>query len=182
MTTRQASAAAQPTRSALARYGWPAGIATVLGLTVAGNVWMMAVAGSDPAFAVEPDYYRKAVTWDAHMAQARANAALGWSAQARLELAQPGAPGRIAVTLRDRVGSMIAGASVRVEAMHNARASRRLEVALGARAPGEYSAAIDADRPGEWEVRISAEAGAQRFTETLRLTVSRPPAAAPASP
>ena len=29
---------------------WPIGVATILGATVAGNVWLAVVAGSDPSF------------------------------------------------------------------------------------------------------------------------------------
>ncbi len=59
--------------------GWPIGVATILVLVVAANVWVAIIANRDPSFAIEPDYYAKAVAWDSSMAQARHNATLNWS-------------------------------------------------------------------------------------------------------
>lgn len=165
-----------PLRGFLARRGWPLGIAFVLGLTVAGDLWMMSIASADPSFAVEPDYYRKAVTWDSTMAQARANAASGWRAAADLVLARPGIPGRITVTLTDAGGRGITGASVQVEMMHNARAAQRYSAALQEGAVGRYSADVDAHRPGAWEVRVSADVRGHHFTHVARLDAPAAPA------
>lgn len=153
----------------LARWGWPVGIILVLALSVGSNIWVMFIARNDPAFAVEPDYYRKAVAWDTHMAQERANADLGWHASATLALATPGSPGRLDLTLRDGGGQPVSGARLTVEALHNARASQRYEATFAERSPGEYEASLDAHRPGEWEVRLTAVRGTQRYTEVLRL-------------
>jgi nitrogen fixation protein FixH len=162
-------AAHPPALSRRARYGWPVGIALVLFLSAASNIAVMFIARSDAAFAVEPDYYAKAVNWDGTMAQERANAALGWRAVATLDLATPGTPGTITVRLTDRSGVALAGATVGVEAMHNARASQRYAAALTERSPGHYTAALDAHRPGAWEVRVSAARESMRFTAALRL-------------
>ena len=57
---------------------WPIGITAVLATTVAANVWVATIASDDPSFAIEPDYYAKAIAWDSTLAQARTNATLGW--------------------------------------------------------------------------------------------------------
>lgn len=155
--------------SALARLGWPIGIAAVLFLSAASNIVVMFIAKADPAFAVEPDYYRKAVTWDSTMAQQRANASLGWSSSAHLTLATPGTPGTISLQLRDATGAAITDATVSVEAMHNARASQRYEATLAGDASGTYTGALDAHRAGMWELRVTATRGAERFTQSLRV-------------
>ena len=49
--------------------GWPIGVATILASTVVANIIVMQIANDDPSFAVEPDYYRKAVNFDATMAE-----------------------------------------------------------------------------------------------------------------
>ena len=48
----------------------------IVALLVGGagaNVGLMLVATSDASFAVEPDYYQKALAWDETMAQAARN-------------------------------------------------------------------------------------------------------------
>lgn len=163
-------ASARVERSVLARYGWPVGIAAVLLLSAGSNIAVMLVAQRDPAFAVEPEYYKKAIEWDASMAQERANAVLQWRASARLVTAPTdGALGSIVVDVTDANGQPLTKASVSVEAMHNARASDRIRAALRETIPGTYTASIPAHRPGEWEVRLVIEQGAQRFTTSLRV-------------
>ena len=48
---------------------WPVVIVSLLVGGAAANIGFMIVANRDPTFAVEPDYYRKAVDWDRTMAQ-----------------------------------------------------------------------------------------------------------------
>ena len=64
---------------------WPAVIVGLLLSGAAANIGFMIVANRDQSFAVEPDYYRKAVDWDRRMAQETRNAELGWGATASLE-------------------------------------------------------------------------------------------------
>jgi nitrogen fixation protein FixH len=160
-------------RSFLASWGWPIGIATVLIVSAGSNIWVAAIARSDPAFAVEPDYYQKAVAWDSTMAQERANAALGWHAGATLEPVGERGNSRLTLTLMDRDGRPIGDAAVTVEAMHNARSAQRFQLAL---TPGDrgYTGALAASRAGEWELRVTAVRGAERFTEVLRVTLASP--------
>lgn len=138
-------------------------------LSAGANILVMFIAKADPAFAVEPDYYQKAVTWDATMEQQRLNASLGWQATGMLALAAPGTPGRVSVSLVGPGGTPLTDAVVSVEAMHNARASQRYEASLTPDGAGGYAAPLDAHRPGEWEVRVTATRGSERFTQSLRI-------------
>lgn len=125
----------------------------------------------DPSFALESDYYRKAVSWDAQREAERASAALGWSA--RLE-ATPGAQStQLRVQLRDASGGALAGASVRVQAFANARAARQFELELRELAPGSYSGELPSAADGLWEFRVRATRGAARFAQIVRLSVER---------
>ena len=63
---------------------WPVAVAGILGLTVAGNIWLIRVASGDPSFAVEENYYQRGVHWDDEMAQRARNIALGWKLAASL--------------------------------------------------------------------------------------------------
>jgi len=159
-------------RSRWARWGWPIGIALVLVLSAGSNIAIMVIARQDKAFAIEPEYYEKALRWDDTMAQERRNIALGWDASAALVLARPGRPGEVEIALRDSAGRPVDRAVVSVEAMHNARASQRYHATLAEALPGTYRAAIDAHRPGEWEVRVTVQRAEDRFTRTLRLSVA----------
>ena len=158
-------------RSVFARYGWPIGIAAVLLLSAGSNILVMVIAKRDPAFAVEPDYYKKAIEWDASMAQERANASLRWDVSAQLVTASTAtSPGTISVAIADASGQPVSRAQVTIEAMHNARAADRLQAALHETTVGMYTGSLEARRVGEWEVRVIAEQGGRRFTKSLRVT------------
>lgn len=152
---------------------WPWALGGVLATTMAGNFWVMRLAGADASFAVEPDYYRKAVTWDSTMAQAARNAELGWQLEAGL--APPGANGQaeLSVSLRAADGAPIPNATIRVEASHNARANEVIAAALQPAADGGYAVEIPAVRAGVWELRFEVTRGMDRFTATLRRDTSR---------
>lgn len=146
-------------------WAWPAGLIALLAVSGGVNLAMAVIASRDPSFAVEADYYAKAVAWDATMAQDARNAALGWTAAARLE--PEGQGSRLTVAIRDRAGRGLDGLGVRVEAFHNARAARRLVTGLTGRGTGGYDAVLSATRPGIWEVRVEATAPGRRYTATL---------------
>ncbi len=156
-------------QSAFRRHAWPIAIAFVLIASAASNILVMFVAKGDPAFAVEPDYYAKAVDWDATMAQSSKNTALGWQVSGAMSLSQAEQVGKVTLTLQDASGSPLTGASVEVEAMHNARSADRRTLALVPMQPGVYWAPIDARRPGEWELRVKATRGGDVFTHSLRV-------------
>jgi nitrogen fixation protein FixH len=148
---------------------WPIGIAAVLALSAGGQVWFAVVAGRDKAFAVEGDYYQKAIHWDDELAQRRDNAHLGWTVKPTLRLAAGNGDGALAIELRDASGAAILGATVEVLAMHNARANRPLSATLSEVGRGQYQAQLPAQRPGEWELRFTVQRGGERFTVRERV-------------
>lgn len=142
----------------------------LLGAMVFGLSVLLVIAQSDPAFAIEKDYYAKAVAWDAHRAQVEQNARLGWSVQSRVS----GAPGAVEVTLsvQDRQGQPVTGANVSLIGFHNARAADRLERRLKETAAGTYQGELGRVRPGLWELRLVVDRDGVRFTDVQRLDVS----------
>lgn len=152
---------------------WPWAVAGVLAVTMAGNIWVMRLAGADTSFAVEPDYYRKAVAWDSTMAQAARNTELDWRLGARLGAPSAGGLATLAVTLHTAAGAPISDAVIRVEATHNADANRILAAELLPAGDGTYHATLPATRRGLWELRLEALRGPERFTVTLRRDTSR---------
>ena len=93
---------------------WPIGITGVLAVTVAANIWVAKIASEDPSFAIEQDYYQKAIAWDSTLAQANRNTQLGW--RLTPELGPIGTNGRLRVSARltDAAGAPISAATVRV--------------------------------------------------------------------
>jgi nitrogen fixation protein FixH len=146
---------------------WPVVIVALLVGSAGANIGFMIVANRDASFAVEPDYYRKAVEWDRTMAQETRNAELGWKVSARLEPGV-GSRARLVTLVRDRAGAALAGAAVLVEAFPSARAREIASVALEPTADaGVYAGALPSARPGLWELRVRVTRGGEVFTRTL---------------
>lgn len=135
------------------------------------------LAINDPGFALEPNYYDKAVHWDRDQAEARASDALGL--QVVLLPLVTSAFGRANVELRiqDGQGLALAGATVQVVAFPNAYASQVQEVVLRESSPGVYTGELAHAVRGLWELRVSASQGSRRFREVLRRDVTKGDAA-----
>lgn len=153
---------------------WPTLIITVLAGNLVLGVFLVRLANSDRHFAVEPDYYRRAVEWDATQAQARANRALGWTIEPTLGPLAATGPTPLALAVRDATGAPVDGATVTLEARQVAHASELVTAHLPADgASGRYAAAVVLPREGIWELRIAVARGPERFTDDLRLEASR---------
>lgn len=155
--------------------GWPA---LIVGLLVAGagaNLWLMFVATRDASFAVEHNYYEKALRWDETMAQEARNARLGWSVAVQLERAISPRGARIRARILDHDGAPVEGARVDLEAFASARASRVFTATLTPESAGAYGARLPFDHPGLWELRVRVERGDQVFTRTLDQDLERVP-------
>lgn len=142
---------------------WPLLIAGALGLHVAVMMVMVWISTSDDSYAVEPDYYAKALAWDDRRAQERTNAELGWVLDFVVEPAEPGADPRLRSTLVDDAGSPITGAVVSVEAFSNVRRDDVLRATLTATADG-YEASLPMRGNGRWEFRFQVTRGEELFT------------------
>jgi hypothetical protein len=142
----------------------------LLGFMLAGLGTMAAIATNDPGFALEKNYYAKAVAYDHEIAQRGENARLGWSVDAELGTVRPGVETPLVVRLSD-AGGPVSGASGRVEALRNASAGVVLEAHLEERSPGVYRALLPARRGGLWELRLAFERRGEHFTTTLRRDV-----------
>lgn len=155
--------------------GWPIAVAAILGATVVANIAVMRVANDDPSFAIEPDYYAKAIAFDSSAAAARRSAALHWTVTTATTATTASTGERILqLTLADSLGHPITGAHVTSEALFIARANRVITATLTESAPGHYEAPAAAMQPGQWEVRIAAVRGAAHFVSTMRTEVPAP--------
>lgn len=161
---------------------WPVGVAVILGVTVAANIWVMKVANADPSFAIEPDYYRKAVNYDSTMAQQRENASLGWIVGTHFAPIGDGKATKLTVTLRDAQAAPLSGARVAIMTRFNARANDTLTAVLREAEPGTYTAALPIGHAGEWEVRVDATRDGAKYSSSTRVTAVREVATSPAKP
>lgn len=153
---------------------WPVAMAAILGIGVAANVWLIRVASADPSFAVEEDYYQKALRWDEELAQRARNDSLGWTGEPVLTTTSSDAGATLRVTIRDARGLPVQAGSVRVRAMHIARASDVLEAELAPSPGGGYVTRLPIHRSGLWELRLEAWRGADRFTAVRRIEARLP--------
>jgi nitrogen fixation protein FixH len=159
---------------------WPAMVIALLAGQVMLILVMAYVAVSDRSFAVEPDYYEKALHWDAAQKQSRTNERLGWIVQVAVSQQADLLRNReIRCTVRDRSGSPIEGASVELLAFPHARGTERSKVTLDPQGAGCYSTSMRVARGGLWEFRIAARRGEELFTAVVRQQVNAP--GAPAS-
>ncbi len=136
----------------------------LIGLNLAVVGVTVYFATSDPSFAVEPGYDRKALGWDEEAARRRRSEALGWTAS----VAPDPARGRVEVRLTDEAGGPVEGAVVTGMAFRSARASRRFDLAFEESAPGVYAAALAMEEGGIWEFRLGARRGGEEFAAEAR--------------
>jgi nitrogen fixation protein FixH len=148
---------------------WPIGIAGVLATTVAANIWVAVIANDDPSFAIEPDYYRKAVAWDTALAQGRRNVVLGWRLTPTTGPIASDGGMLISAHLTDSTGAVISDAVVKVAALPVSRASDVHEATLAPAGPGLYTTRVSRGRPGQWELRFDVRARSMHFTDVARV-------------
>jgi hypothetical protein len=147
---------------------WPWIIGAALALHVVISLVVVAIATTDSSYAVEEDYYQKAVNWDEKRAQDRTNAELGWSLE--FEVAPPLRPGEqptLEVRLADVAGEPLTDATVSLETFHKARGDDVIRIGINAAdGPGLYAARPAMRRNGLWELRFTVDRGGNRFTHT----------------
>ncbi|MEO8184188.1 MAG: FixH family protein [Deltaproteobacteria bacterium] len=151
---------------------WAWGPGVVLAALLGTQLIVLHSVLDDPTFALEPDYYRKAVAWDARRELERKSQALGWRALLAAEPAPQAGSVELRVQLWDARGGPLGGAAVSVHAFANARAARVLEASLVETTPGTYRGEVPSSVLGLWEFRLEARRGADRFAEVLRASVA----------
>jgi hypothetical protein len=132
---------------------------------------MATIATRDPGFALERDYYQKAVHYDREIEQRAANAKLAWTLVTELSPSDRAGAYALVVRPRHAAGPLV-GAIVQVEALRNASASNPIEATLVERSPGEYAATLPLRAGGLWEFRLAVEHRGARFTSVERRDVT----------
>lgn len=160
-----AVANSQPSRPSPRGLFWAFVPVILLGSTLVGLGTAAHIATRDPGFALETDYYQRAVQWNAQQARWAENERLGYT------LAFAVAGESLVVTLRDRDGQPLRGATLTAEAFSNARAAARRSLEFVEGDGGEYRVALPHARPGLWEFRLDAAKDGRHFTQVERADV-----------
>lgn len=147
---------------------WPWIVVGLLVLNAVGVLVLVLVATGDPSHHVEEDYYRKALAWDAHMAQERHNRELGWRADVAVSASARWGERVVEIQLRDRDGHPLDGAELELQTFHNARSGNILRARLKPAGQGRYRASLPMRRAGIWELRLVVKRRAERFTQTIQ--------------
>ena len=151
------------------RFTMPAVVLGLLGSHVLFIIIAITLATGDRSFAVVPDYYQKAVAFDDRKAQLAQSAALGW--QVELEPAETiDSHGRrgVVVRLRDRDGTQISGAELRVSCYHLSRAGEPVNMELVEALPGQYVGKGRLGREGFWSFDLVAKVQKTRFVSAFK--------------
>ena len=153
---------------------WPVIVAGALAFHVVASLVVVFIATSDPSYAVEEDYYQKALHWNDKRAQDRMNDSLGWSIEFSVDPpAKPGDQPTLEARLQDGHASPLNDATISLEAFHNARSGDIVRIDLTPAGDGIYRASFPADHNGRWELRFTIDHGGEHFTysETRHLFV-----------
>lgn len=176
MTTTTLNPGSVPTpslRQTIVKNGWqwPMLVVFLLSIPVVSHMYLIWKVTHDPTFAIESDYYKKALGWDATMAQARTNTQLGWHAAVTPVAAGDGTD--LSVVVEDAAGQPVKVDSLHVEGFFLARSSdqQKGDAALGPDARWHVRLALP--HAGLHEVRLTAKRGGDTFTSTHRLDLTR---------
>ena len=142
---------------------WPYIIGGALALHVVGSMVMVYFATSNDSYAVEPDYYQKALHWDDKRAQDRANTELGWVLDLVVEPAAAGQDPTLRVELTSADGEPVTNATVAVEAFSNVRRDDVLTAVLAATESG-YASTLPMHGDGRWEFRFHVTRDSDLYT------------------
>lgn len=145
---------------------WPLIIVGLLLISVGSNVYLIYRAVNDPSFAVEPDYYQKAVDFDAIQEAQRTSDRLGWKPDVSLD-----ADSQLRVELRDAKEMPVEGVKLHLEAFPITRSQQFLKTELEEVSPGVYLWKKRLSYHGQWEFRLTGDRGDQHFIHTTRLMV-----------
>jgi nitrogen fixation protein FixH len=139
-------------------YRWPLLIIGLVGLQLLMAAITVYFATNDRSFAVVPDAYSRALSWDEQSQARLASEALGWTYE--LRIGEPDTIGDryLFVTLLDADGQPIE-AEVEGQAFHRARAQRRLDFTCRQVTPGQFRAKLAMRRDGVWVVKLTARRG-----------------------
>lgn len=137
-------------------YIWPLLIVLLLGAQVTFLFVTVTLAVQDPSFAVEENYYDRAVNWDAYAKASRAIDDAGWNVQISLrDDADVLGYRTLVISILDAAGRPVRMQEIGGELFQHAQASFRQPLALTREEDDRYAANVRMEQAGWWGVRLT---------------------------
>lgn len=156
---------------------WPVLVTLLFLGNIALAVTVIVISTGDPSFAVEPDYYDKALNWNDEIEQRTQNQRLGWSVRlAERPTILAGADHTdLTLVILDQDAEPIDNASMEIIALPVARADRAQSITGRTIGAGRYTARLTNPIPGKWQIRVRVAHNDHTFTHTLTTSLSPGP-------
>jgi len=151
---------------------WPIAIVALLGTCVGANLWLLRLSASDPAFAVEENYYERAVNFDRDLARQRHLEESGWNAVPSIDSVRSDSAILVSLTLRRRQYA-VDGAEVSVHAAHVARPKVPIVAPMQPVGHGRYQIWLHGTGRGLWDLRFDISVDTVRFSTSERFEVGQ---------
>jgi nitrogen fixation protein FixH len=142
---------------------FPHALIAGLGVVVLVNIGMVWAALRTFPGVAALDVFDASNGYDEVLAQAAREAALGWSVQPQGEALTP------ALTLADRDGQPLTGATLTAQARRPLGPDMRTAVVFEEAGPGRYVATAPLPAEGQWELRLTVEHVGQTLHATRRI-------------
>ncbi len=155
------------------RNPWVLGWLGFLLLVIGVNAGMIITAVVTNPGLVESDYYEKGRDFERNVAkQLAARSALGWTLSLEPpERARINRPAPHRLTVVDKVGQPLTGATVELHAYRPSDAAADFTVPLTETLPGQYSADIAFPLKGIWDLKVHVSRGEDAFDISRRISV-----------
>ncbi len=138
---------------------WPTAVVGILLGSIVICAVTVVLALSDSNFAVEDDYYGRALAWDESRESEARVESLRWTIGVTLTGREPPLDRRrLLVEIRGDDGAPVEVAGLRANLFHRARSEDRHEIVLAPVGDARYSATVIGGMPGLWRLRLSSEA------------------------
>ena len=138
-------------------------------VVIAVNGVMIWYAISTWSGLVSDSAFQEGLGFDRVLAESRAEAALGWTADIGVA-----ADGRLTVTLADRDAKPLEGMQLTASFLRPTREGFDIRVTLAEAGPGRYEAIVHPPLPGQWDIRVTVKArGQTRFHAERRVIVAQ---------
>jgi len=141
-------------------------IAGGMGLVIAVNGFMAYSALSTFPGNAGGDGFDLSNNYNVILARMEREAALGWTVKAELDKS-----GHPILTLTDRSGGVLAGATIEATAQRPLGDQHTTKLRFSEVSPGRYLGAAALGDKGQWDLELSAHAGGHDFSTTRRLVV-----------
>jgi len=164
-------------RATVSQYRWPIYLGGLLVMSVLAHGILVYVATRPDTPRPMPDFYERAMAWDADAAVQESSRQLGWAVTYRLPQDTPHTPGMprpVDLEVRDADGEPLRDLEATLFAVRpsDSRLNQSGDLTELPHDPGHYRALLRLDHPGLWEFHLEARRGALRFVHDERFTLA----------